>query len=116
MRRALEELLHSFNYGRNNLIKRLFSPRIDKIIFSATKADHVTPEQHNNLVSLLQQMVHPCWQTAAFDGIEMNCMALASIQATEFGYIQQNGVSHPALLAWPSGPLQPLECMGFVDS
>ncbi|EFP96375.1 YcjX family protein [Vibrio caribbeanicus] len=97
MRRALEELLKSFSYGRNNVINRLFSPRIDKIIFAATKADHITPEQHENLVSLLQQMVHPCWQTAAFDGIEMNCMALASIQATEFGYIQQNGELHPAL-------------------
>ena len=97
MRRALEELLKSFSYGRNNVINRLFSPRIDKIIFAATKADHITPEQHENLVSLLQQMVHPAWQTAAYENIEMSCMSIASIQATTSGFIASGDKSVPAL-------------------
>lgn len=97
MRQALEQIMHSFRYGRSNVLKRLFAPRIDKILFAATKADHVTPEQHNNLVSLLQQMVHPAWQTASYENIEMSCMTLASIQATEAGFIAQGDQSHPAL-------------------
>ncbi|NVD06834.1 YcjX family protein [Vibrio sp. JPW-9-11-11] len=97
MRHALEQIMHSFRYGRSNLVKRLFAPRIDKVLFAATKADHVTPEQHTNLVSLLQQMVHPAWQTAAYENIDMQCITLASIQATQAGFINDGDKSHPAL-------------------
>ncbi|MFM2590226.1 YcjX family protein [Vibrio sp. TBV020] len=97
MRHALEQIMHSFRYGRSNLLKRLFAPRIDKILFAATKADHVTPEQHTNLVSLLQQMVHPAWQTASYENIEMSCMTIASMQATQTGFISKGDESYPAL-------------------
>ncbi|EGU30901.1 YcjX family protein [Vibrio scophthalmi] len=97
MRNALEQIMHSFRYGRSSLLKRLFAPRIDKILFAATKADHITPDQHPNLVSLLQQMVHPAWQTASFENIEMSCISMASIQATQTGFINQGEQSIPAI-------------------
>lgn len=97
MRGALEQLLKSFKYGRSNILRRLFAPKIDKILFAATKADHITPDQHPNLVSLLQQMVHPAWQQAAFEHIEMSCMSIASIQATSAGFIASGSSSQPAL-------------------
>lgn len=97
MRSALEQLMHSFRYGRSGMVKRLFAPRIDKVLFAATKADHVTPEQHSNLVSLLQQMVHPAWQTASFENIEMSCISMASIQATQTGFITSGDQSIPAI-------------------
>ncbi|PMH46572.1 nucleoside triphosphate hydrolase [Vibrio sp. 10N.286.49.B3] len=98
MRDALEQLMGSFRYGQNGFLRRLFSPRIDKVLFAATKADHVTPEQHPNLVSLLQQMVHPTWQNTAFEHIEMSCMSIASIQATKTGFITTPaGQNSPAL-------------------
>ncbi|ROV58249.1 YcjX family protein [Vibrio ponticus] len=107
MRNALEQLMHSFRYGRSNIVKRLFAPRIDKILFAATKADHITPDQHTNLVSLLQQMVHPAWQTASFENIEMSCMSMASIQATQTGFIASGDQSIPALqgIAMDGAPL-----------
>ncbi|MFW8630800.1 YcjX family protein [Vibrio natriegens] len=97
MRQALEQIMHSFRYGRSSFIRRLFSPKIDKVLFAATKADHITPEQHPNLVSLLQQMVHPVWQTAAYENIEMSCMSIASIQATTPGFISTGDKAVPAL-------------------
>ena len=87
MKEALAQLMKSFRYGQSNFLRRFFASRIDKILFAATKADHVTPDQHKNLVSLLQQMVHPAWQEAAFENIDMNCMSLASIRATEAGFV-----------------------------
>lgn len=89
MRSALEQIMHSFRYGRSGLLSRLFAPKIDKVLFAATKADHVTPEQHVNMVSLLQQMIHPAWQHAAYENIEMNCISMASVRATQSGYIMQ---------------------------
>ncbi len=97
MRSALEQVMKSFKYGHSNVLKRLFSPKIDKVLFAVTKADHVTPEQHNNLVSLLRQLVHPAWQTTSYDNIDMSCISLASIKATQSGFIEANGEACPAI-------------------
>lgn len=97
MRQALEQIMHSFRYGRSSFLRRLFSPKIDRVLFAATKTDHVTPDQHTHLVSLLQQMVHPAWQTAAYENIEMSCMSIASIQATTSGFITSGDKTEPAL-------------------
>ncbi len=97
MRLALEQLMQSFRYGKTGLLQRLFSPKIDKIMFAATKADHVTPDQHAHLVTLLQQLIHDAWQTASFEGIEMECLTLASIQATEPGLVDYKGQKVAAL-------------------
>ncbi len=87
MRLALTQLMQSFHYGQRTLFRRLFSPVIDKLLFAATKADHVTVDQHSNMVSLLQQLIQDAWQNAAFEGISMDCLGLASIQATQSGLI-----------------------------
>ncbi|USD66440.1 YcjX family protein [Vibrio sp. SCSIO 43136] len=97
MQTAIEQLLKSFKYGRSNLLSRLLAPKIDKVLFAATKADHVTPDQHANLVSLLKQMVHPAWRHAAYENIDMSCMSLASITATEAGYVASNGGNQAAI-------------------
>ncbi len=64
----LTQLMQSFHYGQRTLFRRLFSPVIDKLLFAATKADHVTIDQHSNMVSLLQQLIQDAWQNAAFEG------------------------------------------------
>lgn len=97
MRLALSQLMQSFHYGQRTLFRRLFSPVIDKLLFAATKADHVTTDQHGNLVSLLQQLVQEARQHAAFEGISMDCMGLASVQATQSGMVTVDGEKVPAL-------------------
>lgn len=91
MRLALTQLMQSFHYGKRTLLRRLFSPTIDKLMFAASKADHITADQHANLVSLLQQLVQEAWQNAAFEGISMDCVGLASVQATKSGIIDHHG-------------------------
>lgn len=97
MRLALTQLMQSFHYGQRTLFRRLFSPVIDKLLFAATKADHITADQHASMVSLLQQLVQDAWQNAAFEGITMECLGLASVQATESGRVEQGGEMIPAL-------------------
>lgn len=88
---ALTQIMRSFYYGKQTLLRRMFSPRIDKLLFAASKVDHITHDQHANLVSLLQQLVFAAWQDAAFEGISLDCIALASIQAKENGIIEYQG-------------------------
>ncbi|QGY29319.1 YcjX family protein [Pantoea cypripedii] len=97
MRLALTQLMQSFHYGQRTLFRRLFSPVIDKLLFAATKADHITADQHANMVSLLQQLVQDAWQNAAFEGITLDCLGLASVQATESGLVDHRGEKLPAL-------------------
>ncbi|KIC89010.1 YcjX family protein [Pantoea agglomerans] len=97
MRLALTQLMQSFHYGQRTLFRRLFSPVIDKLLFAATKADHITSDQHGNMVSLLQQLVQDAWQNAAFEGISMDCIGLASVQATQSGLVDHRGEKIPAL-------------------
>ncbi|WCE28330.1 YcjX family protein [Vibrio sp. SCSIO 43137] len=97
MRDALEQILKSFKYGRSSMLKRLFAPRIDKILFAATKADHITPDQHSHQVSLLQQLIHPSWQHAAYENIDMECISIASIKATSNGFVSDGEQNIPAI-------------------
>lgn len=97
MRLALTQLMRSFHYGQRTLFRRLFSPVIDKLLFAATRADHITPDQHASLVSLLRQLIQDAWQNAAFEGITMDCLGLASIQATQNGVMEMRGEKIPAL-------------------
>ena len=97
MQAVLTQIMRSFHYGKRTLLLRMFSPRIDKLLFVASKVDHITHDQHANLVSLLQQLVAAAWQNAAFEGISLDCITLASIQATENGIIEYQGERLPAL-------------------
>lgn len=108
MRLAMTQLMRSFHYGKRSLYRRLFSPCIDKLMFAASKADHVSADQQANLVSLLQQLVRDAWQNAAFEGIAMDCVGLASVQATESGLVNHQGRQIPALRGHRLNDDQPL--------
>ena len=45
MQMGLNQLFNNFHYGSRNFLHRLFSPRIDRLMFVATKADHITRDQ-----------------------------------------------------------------------
>lgn len=94
---ALNLIMESFDYGKSGLFSRLFSPKIDKLLFAATKADHVTPEQHNNLTTLLDQLVHKTRHQLNFDEIKMTTMAIASVKATKSGKGRHNGMDIPVV-------------------
>ncbi len=80
---ALSAVLQSFNYGRSSLLSRLFSPKIDKLLFAASKADHVSASQHANLKNLLGSMVARAARTAKFEGVDTDTLALSAIRCTD---------------------------------
>jgi len=97
LRHALNLIMQSFDYGQSGLLTRLFSPKIDKLLFAATKADHVTPEQHHHLTSLLNQLVHETKHQLNFDEIKMATLAIASVKATKAGKGQYQGKDIPII-------------------
>ncbi|MBR9857820.1 MAG: YcjX family protein [Gammaproteobacteria bacterium] len=97
LRRALDAILQSFEYGKSGWWQRLFSPRIDKLLFAATKADHLTPDQHGRLATLLGTLVRGGHRHARLSGIDIHTLALAAIRATSSGQVSHKGETIPAL-------------------
>ncbi|OOF47337.1 hypothetical protein BKK51_00340 [Rodentibacter trehalosifermentans] len=91
MQMGLNQLFKNFHYGKRHFLNRLFSPRIDKLMFIATKADHITTDQMPNLVSLMRQLVQEGGRYVEFEGIETEYTAIAAIRATKQVIVNQNG-------------------------
>lgn len=95
--RALATLMQSFDYGKRSLLSRLFAPRIDRLALAATKADHITPEQHTNLTALLEALLAEPLQDLRYANIPVKALSLASIRATEAHQVKHQG-EHTAAL------------------
>ncbi len=91
MQLALTTVLKSFSYGKSSLLRRLFKPRIDRVLFAATKADHVTPNQHHNLDRFMQLVIDAAQRELTFEGIETQCLALSSVRSTELALAKVDG-------------------------
>ncbi|MGM0544594.1 MAG: YcjX family protein [Pseudomonadota bacterium] len=94
---ALDQLMHSFDYGKRSLLTRLFAPRIDKLAIAATKADHVTPDQHGHVVQLLEALLAEPLKDLRFANVPVKALSLAAIRATEAREVMHNGKRSPAL-------------------
>ncbi|MCH4562647.1 MULTISPECIES: YcjX family protein [Halomonas] len=95
--RALANLMQSFDYGKRSLLSRLFAPRIDRLAIAATKADHVTPEQHARLVALLETLLAEPLKDLRFADVPVRALSLAAIRATESREVSHQGRRSPAL-------------------
>jgi hypothetical protein len=91
MQRALETVLRSFRYGPSSLLVRLFRPRIERLLFAVTKADHVAHNQHHNLRLLLERMVAEAAGHARFEGVRPAFIALAALKSTDTVRTEHHG-------------------------
>jgi len=97
LKQAITMILESYNYGQSSLFSRLFYPKIDKLLFAATKADHVTQDQHSNLESLLNELIHQSKNQLNYDAIKIKTLAIASVRATIAGKSLHKGQQVPVL-------------------
>ena len=98
---ALTGILDCFNIGRGSLWSALFSPRIDRILFAATKADHLHRSSHDRLEAILRRMVDRAAARAAATGARIDVVALAAVRATREAEVQRGGERLPSILGTP---------------
>ncbi|NEU11761.1 YcjX family protein [Methylobacterium sp. BTF04] len=79
---ALDSVLLSFRIGRNTILSRLFAPRAERILFAATKADHLHQTSHDRLDALLRLLVSRAMRRTEAAGARVGTVALASVRAT----------------------------------
>ena len=83
MRRTMAEILGAFRPGQNGFLSSvLLGKRVDKILFAATKADHLHHSQHSRLTAITEALLREARDRAAFAGAETRAMSLAALRAT----------------------------------
>ena len=98
---ALTAVLAAFRQGEINAVSRLVSRRIDRILFAATKADHVHSSSHDRLEAILNRLVANASRRARFAGAETRSLALAAIRATREGSIDEKGEALSVIIGTP---------------
>jgi predicted YcjX-like family ATPase len=82
-RLALDAILDSFRYGHGGILSQLlFGSHIDRVLFAATKADHVPDIQRDHLAALLRNMVAFPALDVTSSNARMDVTALASVIST----------------------------------
>jgi predicted YcjX-like family ATPase len=98
---ALTAVLACFRQGETNPLIRPFVRKIDRILFAATKADHVHHTSHDRLEAILNRLVANASKRARFGGAETKSMAIAGIRATREGTITEQGETLSTIIGTP---------------
>ncbi|WP_417582493.1 YcjX family protein [Pelagibacterium sp.] len=98
---ALTSVLSCFRQGTSNPISRLFTRKIDRILFAATKADLLHHTSHARLETILNRLVANASRRAKFHGAESRSLAIAAIRATHEGSVKHGGDTLPTIIGTP---------------
>jgi hypothetical protein len=98
---ALTGVLACFRQGANNPLTQLIARKIDKILFAATKADHLHHTSHDRLEAILQRLVANATRRARFHGAGTGTLAMAALRATREGEITHDGETLDCIVGTP---------------
>lgn len=83
LRCAMTDILAAFRPGRNPWLTRLLGGRrVERILFAATKADHLHHLQHPQLTAITQALLREAKDRADFAGAQTAAMSIAALRAT----------------------------------
>lgn len=98
---TLTSVLAAFRPGRTSWLGQLFSPRIDRIAFAATKADHLHSANHDRLEAILGALTARAEARATGAGAEIKAFAIAALRATKEGEVTRDGQRLPCIIGTP---------------
>lgn len=101
LERAMTGLLQAFRPGANSWLSLLFGRRIDRVLFAATKADHLPATSHARLEAITTKLVEAARVRAEAEGAGVATLAMAALRATREGEVVQAGERLPCLIGTP---------------
>ncbi len=99
---AFRSLLDCFEIGRRTFLSALLRPRADRILFAATKADHLHHTNHDRLEAILRRMVERAIARADVAGAAVDVIALSAVRATREAEVRRGGATLPCILGVPA--------------
>ena len=98
LRRTMADVLAAFRPGRNSFLASWFGGRrVERILFAATKADHLHHSQHAALTGIMEALLREARDRADFAGATTAAMSIASLRTTVEETVQRDGVSLPSV-------------------
>ncbi|MEO1687547.1 MAG: YcjX family protein [Pseudomonadota bacterium] len=91
LQRAMARILEAFKPGAPSWLAPLLGRRVDRILFAATKADHIHHSQHGRLAGLLRALLRQAADRAEFRGAKTKALALAALRATTERTVTRDG-------------------------
>jgi hypothetical protein len=99
--RALEASLRAFRPGTNTWLSAIVSRRIDRILYAASKADHLPQSSHDRLEKALGLIVERASERAGLAGAELKSLAISALRATREAEHRRGVDSVPCLIGVP---------------
>ncbi|MER5172719.1 YcjX family protein [Thioclava sp. GXIMD2076] len=98
LRQTMADILTAFRPGRASWLTSLIGGhRVERILFAATKADHLHHSQHARLANITQALLREARDRADFAGAETQALAIAALRATTEADISQGETVLPAV-------------------
>ncbi|MEE2809950.1 MAG: YcjX family protein, partial [Pseudomonadota bacterium] len=98
LRRAMTDILSTFRPGSNRFLSQLLrGKRVEKILFAATKADHLHHLQHPQLTAIIEALTAEARDRAQFAGAETAALSLAALRATTEEMRPHDGTELPCV-------------------
>jgi predicted YcjX-like family ATPase len=82
LERAMTAILKAFRPGANSWLSALLGRKIDRVLFAATKADHLPASSHDRLEAILKVIVDEAISRAETEGAGVGTLAVAALRAT----------------------------------
>lgn len=101
LQRALEAALTAFRPGTNSLLSMFTGRRIDKLLFAATKADHLHHTSHDRLEAILRLITDRAIARATSAGADVSVMAMAAMRATREAEAKDGRETLPCIVGTP---------------
>jgi uncharacterized protein len=98
---ALGDVLMAFRTGRNSVLAKLFAPRIDRVLFAATKADHLHHTNHDKLEAIVRALVERAASLAEGTGASVEVAAIAAVRTTREVSAKQGRTTVPCIAGIP---------------
>jgi len=98
LRQSMAGILSAFRPGVPGFLLTLMGvKRVEKILFAATKADHLHHIQHARLTAITEALLREAKDRADFAGADTEAMSLASLRTTTEDIIPHSGEDLPAV-------------------
>ncbi len=101
LKHALSDILSCFRPGRTSLLNAFLGKKIDRILFAATKADHLHHTSHDRLEAVLNYLVEDAMERSGTKGAGFDVVALAAIRATRESIVNEDGEDLPVIIGTP---------------
>jgi hypothetical protein len=82
-------------------MSQIFRPKIDKILFVATKADHLHHTSHDRLEGILRTVTGRAIARAEGVGAQIDVIAMAAVRATREAMVKHEGEQLMAIVGAP---------------